>query len=142
MTNKHQGSCLCGEVKYELSGDFQSFFLCHCTRCQKDTGSAHAANLFAKASTLTWLQGESYVKTYQHLNTKHEKSFCQNCGSALPTIAETINCVVVPAGSLDSPISIEPTAKIFMSRCASWSKNVGNVPSYEELPNQTENETT
>lgn len=136
MSNKYQGSCLCGEVKFELSGDFQSFFLCHCTRCQKDTGSAHAANLFAKANTLTWLQGESDVKTYQHLNSMHAKSFCQKCGSALPTIAESINSVVVPAGSLDSPISIEPTAKIFVSRCANWSKNLGNVLSYKELPEQ------
>ncbi|MDV5170573.1 GFA family protein [Photobacterium rosenbergii] len=136
MTNKHRGSCLCGEVKYELSGDFQSFFLCHCTRCQKDTGSAHAANLFAKANTLTWLQGENDVRTYQHLNSMHAKSFCQKCGSALPTIAESIDSVVVPAGSLDTPISMKPTAKIFVSRCANWTKNLDNVPNYEELPEQ------
>lgn len=136
MTNKHKGSCLCGSVKYELSGDFQSFFLCHCTRCQKGTGSAHAANLFAKASTLTWLQGESAVKTYQHPNSMHAKSFCQKCGSALPMIAESINSVVVPAGSLDSPIPIEPTGKIFMSSCPSWSRNLGSVSSYEKLPRQ------
>ncbi len=76
MTNKHHGSFLCGRVKYELSGYFPSFFLCHFNRCQKDTGFVHAANLFAKASTLTWLQGESDVKTYQHSNTMHTKIFC------------------------------------------------------------------
>ncbi|MBY8244250.1 GFA family protein [Vibrio fluvialis] len=141
MASKHQGSCLCGEVKYELSGDFQSFFLCHCTRCQKDTGSAHAANLFAQGNTLTWLQGESHVKTYQHPNSRHTKSFCQKCGSALPSIAKSINHVVVPAGSLDSPISIEPTAKIYVSRRASWSENLCNVPSYDELPEQIKSET-
>jgi hypothetical protein len=134
MINKHQGSCLCGCVKYELSGDFQSFFLCHCTRCQRDTGSAHAANLFSKASVLTWLQGEGDVKTYQHPNTLHTKSFCQNCGSALPTVAESINSVVVPAGSLDSAIPISPTAKIFVASCSSWSVDLSNVPSYEKLP--------
>ncbi|AEX24626.1 MULTISPECIES: GFA family protein [Vibrio] len=134
MANKHLGSCLCGRVRYELSGDFQSFFLCHCTRCQKDTGSDHAANLFAKASKLTWLQGESDVKTYQHPTSMHVKSFCKKCGSALPTIAESINSVVVPAGSLDSPISIKPTANIFVSNGASWSRNLDSVPNYEELP--------
>lgn len=139
MANKHQGSCLCGRVKYELSGDFLSFFLCHCIRCQKDTGSAHAANLFSKASTLTWLKGESDVKTYQHPNSMHAKSFCQICGSALPTIAESINSAVVPAGSLDSIISIEPTAKIFVGSSANWSRNLDNVPSYEELPGQVKN---
>lgn len=141
MTNKHKGSCLCGEVKYELSGDFQSFFLCHCTRCQKDTGSAHAANLFATANTLTWLQGENDVKTYHHLNSMHAKSFCQKCGSALPTVDENINSVVVPAGSLDSPILIEPTAKIFVSRRANWSKHLDNIPNYDESPEHVKSQT-
>lgn len=134
MSNLHSGSCLCGKVKYELTGDLQSFFLCHCTRCQKDTGSSYAANFFAKGSSLTWLQGEPDVKTYRHPNSLHTKSFCLNCGSALPTIAETINCVVVPAGSLDNPVPISPTAKIFLSCCASWSENLDSVPGYEELP--------
>ncbi|WP_077338510.1 GFA family protein [Pseudocolwellia agarivorans] len=137
MPNKHQGSCLCGSVKYELSGDFQSFFLCHCSRCQKDTGSAHAANLFAKASILTWLKGEAEVTTYQHQNSLHTKSFCQKCGSTLPTATKTDNSIIVPAGSLDSPVPISPTAKIFVSSCANWTKNLDNVPNYEELPEQT-----
>ncbi len=141
MTHKYQGSCLCGEVKYELSGDFQFFYLCHCTRCQKDTGSAHAANLFAKANTLTWLRGENDVKTYQHLNSMHVKSFCQECGSALPAISESLNIVVVPAGSLDSPIPIEPTAKIYVSHRANWSKKLGNIPSYDESPEQVKSKT-
>lgn len=96
MANKHRGSCLCGSVKYELLGEFQSFFLCHCTRCQKGTGSAHGANLFAKAGTLTWLNGESDVRTYKHPNSFHAKSFCSKCGSAIPTFAESINSVMVP----------------------------------------------
>ncbi|WP_110957784.1 GFA family protein [Vibrio casei] len=105
MSNQHFGSCLCGNVKFELSGNFQSFFLCHCTRCQKDSGSSYAANLFAKGGLLTWLQGETSVITYQHPNSLHTKSFCQNCGSALPTLADSINCVLVPAGCLDPSLS-------------------------------------
>ncbi|MCB1754851.1 MAG: GFA family protein [Gammaproteobacteria bacterium] len=134
MGNKYEGSCLCGGVKYSLSGEFQSFFLCHCTRCQKGTGSSHAANLFAPSATLAWIQGESNVKTYQHPNSLHVKSFCMNCGSALPTVAENIRCIVVPAGSLDSSVPISPTAKIFVGSCANWAKDLTNVPAYKELP--------
>ncbi|WP_250656211.1 GFA family protein [Alkalimarinus coralli] len=134
MGKQHKGSCLCGTVEYELSGEFQSFFLCHCSRCQKDTGSAHAANLFAQSSRLTWTQGGSSVKTFQYPNSRHAKSFCQNCGSALPTVAENIKCIVVPAGSLDSQVPILPTAKIFVGSCANWSKDLVNVPGYEKLP--------
>ena len=134
MSELHSGSCLCGKVQYALSGDFQSFFLCHCTRCQKDTGSAHAANLFAANSVLTWVQGEHDVKTYQHPGTLHSKSFCQHCGSALPTFIEPINAVAVPAGSLDSPVPIAPTANIFLSRRADWADNIDSLPGFDELP--------
>lgn len=134
MSKVHSGSCLCETVKYELCGDFQSFFLCHCSRCQKDTGSAHAANLFASQSTLNWLQGQNAVSTYQLPDSLHTKSFCQHCGSALPTLIESMNAVMVPAGSLDSPIPIPPTAKIYTSAAADWSKDLTGLPSFEKLP--------
>ncbi|CAE6898246.1 GFA family protein [Vibrio sp. B1FLJ16] len=139
MESVYKGSCLCGRVRYELTGTFQSFFLCHCHRCQKDTGSAHAANLFARESTLIWTQGESDVKIYHHENTLHSKSFCQNCGSALPTVAQSIQSIVVPAGSLDSPVPVSPTARIFVASCASWVNELSQVPSYEQLPEQNKN---
>ena len=63
MNNNFRGSCLCGKVKYEVLGDFESFFLCHCKFCQKDTGSAHSANLFSSTSKLNWLSGERVIKT-------------------------------------------------------------------------------
>jgi len=132
--NHHSGSCLCGAVSYELLGDFQSFFLCHCTRCQKGTGSAHAANLFAAGSRLTWLRGESDIKTYQYPDSLHIKSFCQHCGAALPVLIVSINSVVVPAGSLDTPVPIPPTAKIYVADGAPWFKNIDDVPSFDELP--------
>ncbi|MFC3151027.1 GFA family protein [Litoribrevibacter euphylliae] len=130
----HKGSCLCGSVAFELSGEFDSFFLCHCQHCQKDTGSAHAANLFSTSGTLTWRKGRDLVKTFQLPETQHSKSFCQNCGSAVPTHAENLGFVVVPAGSLDTPIDKTPNAKIFMKSQAEWTKSMDNVPGFETLP--------
>ena len=40
-----KGSCLCGAVRYEVSGDLQRFYHCHCKRCRKSTGTGHASNL-------------------------------------------------------------------------------------------------
>lgn len=134
MQNRYKGSCLCTSVQYELVGEFESFFLCYCSRCQKDTGSAHAANLFTDFSKLTWIKGNSSVKTYQHPNSQHVKSFCENCGSAVPTVTNSSGIILVPAGSLDSPVSISPTARIFIGSCASWSKDVDSLLSFEKLP--------
>jgi hypothetical protein len=44
--------------------DFEKFYLCHCERCRKDTGSAHAANLFSSTAKLKWLSGQEKSKTF------------------------------------------------------------------------------
>ena len=115
MSGLSFGSCLCGSVKYQLEGEFESFYLCHCRYCQKDTGSAHAANLFTTKSKFSWLRGKDLVKTYQLTNSRHVKSFCQNCGSAVPTVQKEDQLLVVPAGSLDGPVDIKPNGHLFIS---------------------------
>jgi hypothetical protein len=75
MTQTHLGSCLCQQTKFEIAGDFESFYLCHCKHCQKDTGSAHAANLFSTTAKLTWLSGETKVKSFNLVGTRHSRSF-------------------------------------------------------------------
>ena len=74
------------------------------------------------------------VKTYQHPHSQHVKSFCQQCGSALPTLIESIDSVLVPAGSLDSPVPIRPTAQIFVESSVGWLETLDDVPSYATLP--------
>jgi len=65
------GSCLCGNITYEVVGEFEKFFFCHCRYCRKDTGSAHASNLFSSSAKLKWLKGEDEVKTYNYNNSGH-----------------------------------------------------------------------
>jgi len=82
--NPTTGQCLCGAVKFRISGEFESFFLCHCSRCRKDSGSAHSANLFSSTAKLIWVSGEAKIKTFRLPASRHMKSFCSDCGSALP----------------------------------------------------------
>lgn len=113
MSKMNQGSCLCGQVSFQTQGDFDSFFLCHCKFCQKDTGTAHAANLFSTQAKIKWLSGKDKIKTFNLPSTKHAKSFCSECGSALPIEQMQGKLLVVPAGSLDTEILIKPNAHIF-----------------------------
>lgn len=134
MDNKISGSCLCGEVKYEITGSFEIFFLCHCKFCQKDTGSAHAANLFSSTAQLEWLSGRDLITTFNLPNTRHVKSFCSRCGSAVPNIQNGEKLIVVPAGSLDVPLEIKPNANLFTASKPSWSIAFDSLPSFERLP--------
>ncbi len=130
--SQYTGSCLCGAVAFQVQGKFDRFYLCHCQHCQKDTGSAHAANLFSQSAKLTWIQGEAQITSFLLPGTRHRKSFCSCCGSALPVIEE--GCLVVPAGSLDTSLSLKPTAHIFNSSRAEWDFALEQVVSFEELP--------
>jgi hypothetical protein len=135
MTDKkHAGSCLCGEVRFEILGDFERFFLCHCGRCRKDTGSAHAANLFSSTAKVHWLSGEAKVKTFRVPHSRHEKSFCTECGAALPRVQGDGAFLVVPAGSLDSAIDIRPDAHIFVASRAGWDRRLEDVPRLDGSP--------
>jgi len=131
---EHHGACLCGKVTFEIKGDFEHFYLCHCSHCRKDTGSAHASNLFAQSAKLIWLSGEENIRTYTLPGTHHTKSFCKNCGSALPQIQMNGHLLVVPAGCLDSSLAIQPDAHIFMASKAEWDNTSDQRPKFEQGP--------
>lgn len=132
----HFGSCLCGTVSFHINGDFDSFYLCHCRHCQKDTGSAHAANLFSHSAKLVWQSGADAVASFTLSGTRHNRSFCKLCGSALPN-TQIAGLLVVPVGCLDTEISMVPTAHIFLSSKAVWEERLEKVPKFEGLPTGT-----
>ncbi|WP_081871098.1 GFA family protein [Nitratireductor basaltis] len=136
MTQTTAGSCLCGAVRYEVSGGFESFFLCHCKRCRKDTGSAHAANLFSTSATIAWVSGRESVQTYRVPETRHERSFCTKCGSAVPSVVMDGALLVVPAGSVDGEIDTQPTAHICFTSRADWYTRLEDTPRLDGLPGQ------
>lgn len=135
MSQKHEGSCLCGAVRFEIDGDFERFFLCHCEYCRKDSGSAHAANLFSTRARLRWLAGEAQVRRYDLPQTRHSKSFCSHCGSALPQLQMDGALLVVPAGSLTTDVPIRPDAHLFVASRANWDDALEQVAKIERLPN-------
>ena len=134
MSAEHCGSCLCGAVRFEVTGDFERFYLCHCAHCRKDTGSAHGANLFSSTASLKWLSGEDQVRVFNLPGTRHRHSFCATCGSALPDLQIGGALLKVPAGSLDTPVRLRPDAHIFCSSRASWDEALEKAPSMAKLP--------
>jgi hypothetical protein len=134
MSDKYSGSCLCGDVRFEIAGEFERFYLCHCEYCRKDTGSAHAANLFSSTAALTWLSGADKVSQFNLPATRHSKCFCRTCGSALPMTQMNGELLVVPAGSLNSEVLIRPNAHIFVSSRAGWDDSLEKVPTIDRFP--------
>jgi len=130
-----QGSCLCGEVAYEIEGKPDLFMYCHCSRCRRGRSAAHGANLFVKLSQFRWLRGESQVKHFKDPGARRfTVSFCEKCGSGAPRDSAEFNVALVPAGTLDTALDIKPTARIFVASKASWLDLWDDVPRFDEMP--------
>lgn len=127
-----QGACLCGTVAYTVRGEARHFFHCHCRRCRKVTGSAHASNLFV-AGGLEWRRGEDEVRNFKLPEARRfTNSFCDRCGSRLPRFMPDFGTVMIPAGSLESDSPIRPQARIFTGSRAVWSCRDDGLPSFDE----------
>ena len=134
-SDNKNGSCLCGEVTYDISGNLGIFQYCHCSRCRKFTGSAFASNLFVSPEQFKWVKGESFIGTYAPKETKHfATAFCKNCGSSLPWRSKSGKAVIIPAGTLNEHPGIEPSQNIFCASKAEWYKAPSELPEYDELP--------
>jgi len=129
------GSCLCGEVRYEFSGSTKVFQYCHCSRCRKITGSAHAANIIVEPTEFSWLSGKDNVGRFELAQAKHfASSFCKTCGSSLPWLTQSGKAVVIPAGTLDQDPDVKPQHNIYYTDKAEWYVNADDLIKYDALP--------
>lgn len=78
----HQGSCLCGGIRFTLSGALPPIQVCHCGQCRRAQGGPFATNVPIRESQLHWLSGEDLVQVYDSSDDK-QRCFCRRCGSPL-----------------------------------------------------------
>lgn len=129
------GSCLCGSVKFEISPPFTAFRYCHCSRCQKASGSAHAANVFVPRTQFAWRAGETQVKHYDHApSQRFAVNFCTHCGSRVPHQVKGREDMLIPAGLIDNaPDDMQrPENSIFWGSRAKWYVAPGDRPCMNE----------
>ena len=110
MKNKTlSGECLCGEISWEMTGPFEFFGMCQCSRCRKVTGAAFATNLFVKPDQFSWRSGKNHRNEYllPEPNT-FGNACCKTCGSRVPR-KTTRGLIMIPLGSTMELPNIEPT---------------------------------
>lgn len=126
-----EGGCLCGAVRYTLKSEPRATALCHCSQCQKQTGSMFSFNLVVKEAdyeqhgeTKVFVDaGDSGQPVYRH--------FCGSCGSPLyAKIAAAPGKLILKAGSLDSTDGLRPQNEIYTERAADWLPHVEGTTRY------------
>jgi hypothetical protein len=129
-----RGTCLCGDVAFELSAGDWTLFQCHCSRCRKGRAAAHGGNLFAEVAQLRWLRGTDQLRTYKVPEAERfAQTFCTRCGSPQPRAAGTTH-YVLPAASLDADPGIANVRHIFVGSKAPWFEIHDTWPQHETLP--------
>ena len=114
------GSCLCGGVRYELTEPLTGASYCHCTRCQRRTGTAASANAAAAPGSLRITAGEELVAGWDPGDGGAVKCFCTRCGSALWSHNPTTGGYGVRLGTRDPDPGIRPELHQYVANAAAW----------------------
>lgn len=124
------GSCLCGARRYQIEGDLDGVWMCHCSLCRKATGSTGNAILIVPRDRFRWLSGEDHCDTYK-LRETYTVTRCRTCGTALPAEADEKN-VYVTAGTLDDPLDAGVVTRLFCASRADWDHDAPGVRCFDE----------
>lgn len=129
-----RGSCLCGEVRFEISGKLSRASHCHCSMCRKAHGAAFGTYAAAQAADFRLVSGEHRITRYRS-SAGIVRTFCARCGSSLPGFDESKPHVVdVPLGVLDDDPGVRPACHIFIGSKAPWYEITDGLPQHATYP--------
>jgi hypothetical protein len=124
------GSCLCGGIRFEISGPVAGIVQCHCSLCRKSSGTGSIATIWVAADQLRWLSGEDLIKTFVR-PSGYGTAFCAVCGSPAPDAARTR--YGIPAGLLDGDPPLRVVEHIFVGSKAQWEAISGDAPRHDTM---------
>lgn len=143
MTAIH-GTCLCGGVKFEITGPLLRPLNCHCSLCRKQHGAAFRSRARVSRNDFHWLQGEELV-TYYEATPGYRRGFCRVCGSPICNRAEphsrlaiahppTLSEFGIALATLNGDPGVQPESHIFVGSKAPWFDITDDLPQYEGYP--------
>lgn len=131
------GRCLCGNVTYSVDAEPVVQAACHCTDCQRQSGSPFSVVVAVPRPALQ-VEGDS-LASYATIGSDHggetTRSFCSNCGSPLFSVAAVMPDVAfVKAGSLDDSSWVEPAVEAWTQSAQPWTPRFENTMALERGP--------
>jgi hypothetical protein len=114
------GGCLCGGIRYEITAPLGTASYCHCTRCQRRTGTAASASVRTAPDSLRIVQGEELLRSWRP-EDGNPKVFCSECGSHLwAEDRSSPGVYFVRLGSFDTDPGVRPAHRQFVDYAAAW----------------------
>jgi len=122
-----KGSCLCGQVKYEVTSFAKPGSHCHCGQCRKHHGAAFGTYVAASPGAFTYTAGADLVRDYAS-SEDYIRSFCTHCGSTLTFRPAVGDRVGVAMGTFDDDPGVEVNRHIFVADKAPWYDITDDLP--------------
>ena len=119
------GGCLCGAVRYRVSGDLRAIIMCHCTQCRRMTGHFMAAT--AARRTDFHLVEEAGLNWYA-ASDQARRGFCTRCGSTLFWDGVGRDYISIAAGTLDDSSGLKVAYHIFVAEKGGYYEIEKGVP--------------
>ncbi len=124
------GGCLCGGVRYRLTGPARDILNCHCTNCRRTHGHV-AAYTAVKRSELELSQAET-LSWYHDESPGTDRGFCNRCGASLfwdPR--DDSNRISISAGTLDHSRGLSTVGHVFVGEAGSYYRVDDGLPQFE-----------
>lgn len=139
VSDSFDGGCTCRQVRYRMNSRPLFVHCCHCSWCQRETGSAFALNAMIEADRVQSLSGEiAVIDTPSHSGKGQNIARCPRCQVAVWSnyagAGEAIRFVRV--GTLDDPSVLPPDIQIFTANKQPWvvlSPEIPAVPEFYRL---------
>ena len=137
MSESMTGGCLCGAVRYTVSGEAIFAGRCYCEDCRKTSGSGHTAMVaFPEAAVSIEGALTDYTKNGGS-GQPITRRFCPTCGSRVVAVASVLpGMVMIAASTLDQPEKFSSQMSVYASRAPSWDKPPADAPAFPEMPPQ------
>ena len=128
MLERHGGGCLCGAIRFVMTGKPMKTSICYCSQCQRQSGSPMPAFATCRAEQLTITTGEPVSYRSSERATRY---FCSRCGSSLFWIEDDSDARDIYLGTFDKPSELPvPRYAIWAAHRVAWIPDLAWIPSY------------
>ena len=136
MKNKLRGGCSCGNVRYQLRLAPIRVHCCHCTDCQRHTGSAFVINAIIETSAIRIIRGAVEAVPVRRAYGPHDIYRCRKCKVALwSDYGRRPQIRFLRVGTLDDPAALRPDIHIYTRSKAPWIRLPKALPAFKDYYN-------
>jgi hypothetical protein len=108
----HKGSCLCGAVSFQVTGEIPPPSACHCSKCRKHSGHFEASTDVPRSAVT--IHGSDKI-TWYHSSERVRRGFCSICGSSLFWDPIHKDWTAIAMGAFDKPTNLNLVRHIFVA---------------------------